>query len=239
VAREFDGSNDSLSIGTAIVTAYPWTWACWFLIDTTTGVKTLMAEGDLAGLANYWALAPSENALTFFVQSTAGSDTAFIPSPTLSAGTWYHACAVGRATALIDLYLNGGNKASTVTARTPAGLDNTTLGVSRLSSDLNWHDGRIAEACLWNVALSDAEVAEIADPLTDPRTVQGANLIAYWPLCGDASPEPDEIGSNDLTVNGAIKADHPPGVFTICTGPPPPALRYNYSRFPKAKLQRA
>ena len=70
-------------------------------------------------------------------------------------------------------------------------------------------DSIIAEAAVWNVDLTDAEVAILAAGYS-PLFVRPQFLVAYWSLFGDSSPEPDIIGGYDMTLNnGPTQATHP------------------------------
>jgi hypothetical protein len=66
---------------------------------------------------------------------------------------------------------------------------------------------------IWNVALSDQEVASLAGGVHPTRMRPGA-LVAYWPLWGDESPAPDLhlIGGTryPMTLSGTTKANHAP-----------------------------
>jgi hypothetical protein len=75
-------------------------------------------------------------------------------------------------------------------------------------------NGRIAEAGIWNVALSDREVAALASGV-HPARMRPDALVAYWPLWGDDSPELDWHPSGGtrypMTLTGTpTKANHAP-----------------------------
>jgi len=103
--------------------------------------------------------------------------------------------------------MDGGNKGTNGSSRTPVGINTTWLGRFIDSSPQRW-SGRIAEAAIWNVALSDAEVASLAKGYS-PLFIQPTALVAYWPLIGHATTEIDSVGGFGLTVTGATKAAHP------------------------------
>jgi len=105
------------------------------------------------------------------------------------------------------VYIDGGSKGTNATSNTPSGLASTRLGKDHDNN--NALDGRIGEGAIWNVALTDAEVARLAKGI-HPFKVRPANIVAYWPLWGRNSPEPDCVGGFNLTVTGATQAAHPP-----------------------------
>ena len=168
-----------------------------------------------------------------FISRTGGTNSVADTTTGYTTGVWYHACAVGISATSRDVYLNGGSKGSNTTSSTPSGLDTTSLGVSTRNTTVNVYDGRIAEAAIWNVALNADEVLALANRVS-PQRVRPASLLAYWPLYGIGSPEPD-CGSNstryNMTVTGATQFAHAPvmppfgvlgdwsGAFTAAAAP--------------------
>ena len=76
-------------------------------------------------------------------------------------------------------------------------------------------DGDISEVHVFSGVLGATEFAAIAGA-DDPDTVTGGGItrIAGWRLLGDDSPEPDNVGSTDLTLVGSIPAaTHPFGAY--------------------------
>ena len=73
--------------------------------------------------------------------------------------------------------------------------------------------GHIAEAAIWNVALTAAEVTVLAKGVS-PLFIRRQNLVAYWPLYGLHSPETDFSGNNRVMTlnNGPTRGNHPPVV---------------------------
>ncbi len=70
-------------------------------------------------------------------------------------------------------------------------------------------NGDIAECCLWNIILTDAEVALLATGIA-PWFIHPEALIFYAPLLHGYSPEIDLMKGNNLTVTGATVVAHPP-----------------------------
>jgi hypothetical protein len=69
--------------------------------------------------------------------------------------------------------------------------------------------GNIAHPAIWNVALTDAEVAMLASGLS-PLRVRPQSLIFYLPTLGRDSPEIDIIGAQTFTVHGATASSNEP-----------------------------
>jgi hypothetical protein len=68
--------------------------------------------------------------------------------------------------------------------------------------------GLIAHVAIWNIALADADVLLLASG--PPNNVQPANLIDYWTLNTNASPEVPLVGANNLTVTGTLYSSSDP-----------------------------
>ncbi len=122
------------------------------------------------------------------------------------AGVWQHACGVFASSTSRSAFLNGAGKGSNVQTSTPAGLNALWLG--RQPDGGAPFDGRLGHVAVWNIALSDADVAALAAG-DNPLTIQPANLIRYWPLEDDAVCV---ITGEVLTLSGATfdAADNPP-----------------------------
>ena len=127
-----------------------------------------------------------------------------------SANAWHHACGVVRTNQDVSVYIDGGSKGNSIANRSPANLDRTCIGYSGDSAPGDYMSGRIAEVAAWNVALTDDEVAALAGGVPPPR-MRPESLVAYWPLAGIGSPEPDYRGVYDMTLfNAPTTADHAP-----------------------------
>lgn len=138
-----------------------------------------------------------------------GTTAAFNATVTISPNTWHHGCAIFAATNDHRIFLDGANKNTSATTVSPSSFTKTLIGAEARSGAIShYFDGSIAEAAVWNVALSDDEVASLAKGFS-PTLVRPDALVGYWPLFGNDSPEPDRWKSRfDMTVTGATKADH-------------------------------
>ena len=222
MARDFDGTDDNLSVNTAAVTAAPLTVACWFNADTTAAdmwlvnlcVSTennnnqfsLLASGGTAGDPVEWL---ARDGVSSAIASTGSG---------YSTGVWHHACGIEYASNSRAAFIDGGSKGTNTTSKTPSGINRTAIGRQQDSAPSGPFNGRIAEVAIWDVDLTDAEVASLADGLC-PLFVRPGRLVAYWPLLGRFDPEISVRGGFDLTVTGALVGDHPRILY-----PAPPLL---------------
>jgi hypothetical protein len=77
--------------------------------------------------------------------------------------------------------------------------------------------GSMAELAVWNTVLSGAQITAAAASTTGIASIQSANLVGYWHLCGLTNPELDATanGNNGALVPGPSTAFD---TFTTNTG---------------------
>jgi len=214
MARLFDdASNEYLEVGSVPDDAAPLTLACWFNCDDNSGnYYSLMGIGDVAAANYFWLLLEgSPTGQQVRAQIAAASAGVAETSTTWTLNTWEHAAAVFTSNVLRAAFLDGGGKGTNTTDLTPSGLDNTTIGTLHMSSAYYYYmSGSVADAAVWNVALTDADVAMLALGLC-PLLIRPDALVAYWPLGGIyGRHDNDLLGGYDMTAyNTPTWADHP------------------------------
>lgn len=216
MARLFDdASTQSLANAAAAVTAVPLTMACWVYSDDATIEQVPMSIVPAGSAGDRFALYLAGDVAGDFAQAAVGSSTIGTSRANATAGysvnTWHHIAGVFTSATLRAAFIDGGNKGTNTANNTPAvTLDRTCIGAIADSLPRAFFSGRIAEAAIWNVALSDEDIASLAKGFS-PCLIRPQSLVAYWPLFGNGSPEPDRWKNRyDLTLtNGPTKADHP------------------------------
>ena len=167
-------------------------------------------HGSLVDVFFLWRSWDGTNAHLVAQANASSSPGAATTTAADSTGVWHHACAVFASSTSRSIYLDGTNKITNTTSITPSSgsITGTRIG----DSDADCFDGDLAEVAIWNAALSDAEVASlfVSNGVgVYPTDVKVANLVAYWPVLGSSSPEPDDVGSNDLTLfNSPASSTH-------------------------------
>lgn len=204
-SRQFDGANDDLSLASAMSLAVPLTLAAWVRVDNATPANTpvILSVGTSGQLNQRWTLEIDTNGAARATARTTGSDFA-TTSTTFPDTTAFHLLvATFTSSTARAAYIDGGSKGTDTASRAPSGMNQTRLGLNHEGS--NDFAGYIAHAGIWNIALSDSDVTALwnSGNGTAFGNVQGANLVAYWKLNANTSPEEDEVGANDLTVTGA------------------------------------
>ena len=208
MAYEFNGTNQSLQLNSAVVGATPLTMACWFRPVNTTSLFALIYIGEAAAVANRFAMF-ARGDLAGAPVSIAADNIGNAPVQTTSgytANTWHHACGVFTSSTSRTVYLNGANSATNSNNITPSGLNTTTVG-SRFRDNVNglFFNGLIAEVGIWNADLTVAEIASLADGMTCNK-VRPQSLVFYAPLIRQLQ---DIKGRTITNNNSATVANHP------------------------------
>ncbi len=218
MAYLFDDANtEYLSRADTLgLSGYPFTFACWYNCNDQNINGALVSFGD-TDANNYQELRlrdPADSDIIMFSVGTGGSFFAGT-SAQWTANTWQHACGVATAGSPDRwVFLNAANKGTHDTAVAWTGLDNFIIGATKSNSAVaNYMSGYIAEAAVWNIELTDAEVAVLAAGFS-PLFVRPQNLVAYWPLIRDLN---DKVGGYNLTAvsgdSGPIVSPHPPIIY--------------------------
>ena len=198
--RFLRADGDYLEITSALVSTPPFTMACWFTLDDLTLSTDLMAIAtDASNNQQHALIADGAVAGDFVVAFTQTTSSVKAKTTTgITQGQWHHACGVWAAATDRRAFIDGGSKGTNTTNRSPSGMNRTQIGQSE--NNTNRHSGLIAEAAIWNVALTDGEVATLAAGIS-PLRVRPSALVGYWPLFGTSSPENDYSGkNNDMTL---------------------------------------
>lgn len=208
MARDFESTSAQfLTVDSAPVTAVPLTIACWFRPESVTDARLVTIVDKDVDTEAFSVEAWSDTNLYASTSAGGGIGSAVASGP-WSVAAWTHATAVFGAADSRTIYRDGGNSGTNTDSFAPSGLDRVAVATWGGSVTTSYFDGRIAEIGIWNVALTEDEAASLADGAS-PMLVRPDALVAYWPLIGRASPEIDLIGGANLTVTGAVVADHP------------------------------
>jgi hypothetical protein len=221
MARNFiAASSQYLEIATAPVAAAPLTIACWFLPVSAAVTYDLVVIGDTVA-TNYFALIASNPGSLGAISgaASAGGEFSAITTTLFAANRWAHACATYTSATARAAFLDGGGKGTNATSVVPASPAEVDVGAYHAGASIySPMNGQIAEVALWNVDLSDAEVAALAGRTGEslsglPLRIRPANLVAYWPLQGEVVPEyswsGDGTARNLAVVGGAVAVPHP------------------------------
>jgi len=214
MSRDFNGTTQYASRSdTCSVSDYPATFCLWVRPDDVT---TFQVAAGLFDVTN------NRRQILIIFSSTARwgnqADEEAVPSNSISTGSWFHIACISTSATDRTCVLNGdwANR-GTNTVSVPWLTADEWMMLAADYSGGNLFNGQIAHAAWWNTNLSQAQVEGLAAG-DNPLAVQATNLVAYWPLAGTTSPEPDDKNSYDLTLTGSPPqggsdptVDGPPG----------------------------
>ena len=211
MAREFTASSSEyLEVSSSPVTAWPITFGCWWKPANTTTQNEFFFIGD-SGSANWLALGSRSDGSNFRARyRIATTQHNYLWGGIITANAWYH--VVGRITADDDhdIFTNGSKVDDSINRTVPI-LNTVAFGRLSDSSPSNYSDGAVAEAFIYNVALTDDEIVALAAGFS-PLFIRPESLQAYWPLIRDE--DQDRIGGYDLTAYGTPTIGaHPPVIY--------------------------
>jgi len=191
------GNLQAAYIETAVVTAFPFTMACWFIAYSYGNNYPCMWVGDKtsdtyacrtetrSGVAHNWRARIEKHA-------TANPRNAY--AAPFTEDIWQHGVGVFDGPNSLLPYLNGAaGTENTSTSGVPAGYDRTAVGAMMGLTPYYGGATDIAYAAIWSVAQPPAVIADLAAgmcPLAYPD-----DLEAFWPLGG-------EYGENYLDRSG-------------------------------------
>ncbi len=188
--NEFFNITDAASSSTLRLNGTKFTVACWLKPESLAGTQLFIGQtGGGAG----WEFRIDTNTLTFVINAVGFSSTTV-----LTAGTWYHIAFTYDQTDAV-IYIDG--KADKTVAH--------VIDVSGSASDFiigtnpgggDKYDGLIADAAVWTVALTAANIASLASGLP----IQNEGIISYYKMDESSGNAIDAIGSNDLTDNNTV-----------------------------------
>jgi len=226
MARLFDDAQNEYFIRLSpIHDDYAIAMLCWFKADDITNGYVLMWTGDRTvnneNLALYIQGSVAGDPVRLQMNNTANpvwriADT----TAGYTANTWHHACGIWVDANELRVFLDGGNRGTSLAYAT-INENSFTVGVLGRLAKSGYMSGCIAEVAFYNlgywpgITLSDKadnfekilpSLAKGFSPLLFPL-----GLIAYWPLIrGIPDSENDIIGKHYLTaVNSPSMADHP------------------------------
>lgn len=206
IAASLEKLTDTSS---AIVSAVPFSLGCWFINDLDVD-HVLIGVGDATTNANnYHVLQYIASGDTLNASTRETTLVHAVSTGMVTASVWTHGLGVWASTTSRQVYLDGVAGTENTTSKTTT-FDQFAIGAGRRTAgNFSYHDGAVAEAAAWSVALSQADAAQLAVGVS-PLLVRPDKLLAYWPLYGRYDPEIDLIGGNNLAlVNTPGIRDHP------------------------------
>jgi hypothetical protein len=204
-------SASSQYLSTPVESAFeePFTIACWGILSSAATSNGCFVSLNSSTNADRYTLItiPATNSLRLAAnQDGVGLVVTETTSNTVVRDTWTHAAAVVSSTTSRSVLLNGANKVTTTSAINPT-PNNISMGSLEATGAYGpFLSGQIADVGIWNVALTDAEIASLAKGMACDK-VRPQSLVFYAPLIRNLQ---DIKGGRVITNNNtATVANHP------------------------------
>ncbi len=216
MGRVSAAQNNYLSVQNSPVSGYPYTIALWFNISNSTNGGYTLALSD--GTANNFIRLFNDDAgagsnIQHGIRALGGTIFTATTSNGFTDNQWHLVVARGFSTTSRDVTLDAvhGSKGTDTNSQAVPTLDRTTIFELFNRDSSNAFIGRIAEAGVWSVALSDDEETAMFNGIKFNH-IQPGSLSRYWPIWGLHSPE-IELTANgiEITINNTLaRYNHPP-----------------------------
>lgn len=220
-------STEYYEVDATPITGVPMTVSGWMYPTDTGTFKTCIAIVD-KDVADNWMvlyLDGSDRVVCGARQDGDNSGIA-VTTATYTANAWNHVAGVWSAADARASFLHGANKATNAVSKTPAGLDRFSIGRHGDSTPGTYMQGRIAEVGVWNVALSDGEIALLGRGIS-PLRIRPQSLVLYYPLFTNDATTPNlAVGGTTYALArssvGIDQADHAPVMPPFAFAAPQP-----------------
>jgi hypothetical protein len=200
-------SGQRLSKASTVLSAMPMTFAAWVNVSSLANSNGFIGISVSSGTAGSgWHMYSDTTGAIWADQiSSSGGSGSATTTAKLSTGSWFHVAVVFTSTTSRAAYLSGANKITNATSTSSPTSLTTTLVGSIYEGAFFDCIGSMAFAGIWNVSLSDTDIATLSNSFGPPKVRPDA-LKSYAPLFSGASPEPDLISSTGYTLTGTPTA---------------------------------
>lgn len=219
MARTFNGSSQYLTVssGFGLGANDARTIVGWFWKNASSNYCYASMGVAGTGTHRHYMAGTAPKAESTSSSGTFGSATGSDPGN----GAWFHLAGEFLSNSLRAINVNGVRTTNTTTVTLSTAPDVFRVGVT--PGTTAYLAGRAAYVALYSGTLTSQELEwlsglGVAANAYAPGLVATDRLLGYWPLDGSASPEPDEFGSNDLTLVGTPGSATSPSI--ILSGAP-------------------
>ncbi len=215
MARKFtNGTTDGIDVGTSTaLSPGEMTFGAWVKFISFSATYGSIVSREFSTQTGYTLLVKSTAKLAVYVRTSTEQDVHYdgTGTNTLSTGVWYHLGFSYKASGNLLGFVNGAVDATTAATSNPlASAIATACFIGKSNTSSRVPSASIAEATIWNSQLPTGSMAALAAGAF-PYEVHPDGIVAYWPLWGVDSPEPDYSGKQRSgTVTGAVWNAHPP-----------------------------
>jgi hypothetical protein len=208
MAIEFDGNlATAFTLQDQSYPASPISMACRFRKTTAASSFILSLTNDGSSNNNLRAQYLSGNdSMRCRINDTSGDAIYQTSANSVILNTWQHLCVVNGSATDHRIYVDGGSKGTITTSKTPTGLDTVCCGGRVYGTGPHIAEtwvGQAMDVAVWNVAFTDAQVVELAKPLSY-RWFKPKNLLFYSPIVGIAGKNRDFVSGKEFKKNGTL-----------------------------------
>jgi hypothetical protein len=164
---KLNGSTQYWQVASAALTGTPLTLACWFRSTTITANQGMVWIGDGTVNNSYWMLYAGGGISgdPVCAYSIGGVNSGYAKtSAGYGANVWNHAAGVYHHATSRAAFLNGRYKGTSATSISPPTINRMAAGRDAKSGPGMYFNGSLADVRVYNRALCDAEIMELADP---------------------------------------------------------------------------
>ena len=215
MAYSFNGSNQSISDGSAVLQGVPVTIAAWVYptnLNSTTQAIACVGQTNTSPGHRHLLLISATNRFQFLSRGIVGGidsqGSATAPSGTTVVNTWQHVAGVSSSLSSRNIYVNGVNSGSNSTSITSFNtFVRTDIGANNTGGSVSWYwTGSIADVGIWNVALTGDEILGLSKGMACDK-VRPQSLVFYAPLVRNLFDK--QRGLALTNNNTATVSDHP------------------------------
>src|ERR1035437_7797156 len=192
MSRTFAGTGYIQTPPNAVYNTLPaLTMAAWVYLNSYAFDATIFVKNPNGVFSPYLAFNHSTGNI-FTDVGGSGGESHSVTSAVVPLNTWTHVAVTfdSAGDKKMHVYING-VEASYSFQSVLGGtvLDDSGEGYF-LGSDSfgDQLDGDMAEAAIWNVALSGSDIVALAASTTGAAAINPTHLVGYWHLCGTLSP---------------------------------------------------
>ena len=211
MARTFVRNSSAKVSTTTPVTGYPFTLSMWGRCTNVTNDQAAFGIYDTDG-GQYYVLW-FRGATGDVVSASTGLTTFADSSASYTNGQWHHVAGVFSSATSRTVYLDGGNSGTNTTSNTQAACERVVFATTNGFGASNGFDGSIANAGIYNVALTAGQIISLASGAPCPAVRPDA-LVAWYPFKSE-SPDVDWWGQHNLTTGTGTPtySQHPPIIY--------------------------
>lgn len=224
--RNFNGpaTNQLAAVVATNSLTVPLTFAAWFKpsyspFGCVLSACTTFSSAGYGRFQMFYSgtLAISNRLIAATSSDTTGGENAYTANQ-CNVGAWNHGAAVFASETSRTPYLNGTAGTNGTVSVVVTNSPNVIVGVRWQGTTAGfgtsgWFDGDIADAAIWNVALTAAEIASLAAGAS-PLTIRPQSLVFYAPMTGESTTtEVNLIGPALSLSNSPARATSHPRIF--------------------------